>query len=370
MNAPPASADTLIATAELSKSFGSLTVLHNLGITVGEGITGLVGANGAGKTTLMRLMLGLLAPTSGQVRLLGRDPAKSSEVRSFVSYSPDSAKLPQGMPAEEFVRHMALMRRIPRAEARGRASDALWLVGLGEERARPIGTMSTGQKQRVKLAQAVTADPKLMLLDEPTEGLDPTQRRSMLELIRDIHHKHGMSVLLSSHVMAEVQAVCDHVIAIDAGSLSMTGEVADLIRKEREGQPAELVIQLTPDAATNGSATRMADSRAKLVSLLTERGVEVVDVGDEFDQLSVLWSVDADVKGRPELVGEPNFELRYEALCELCTETLAESGARLRSMRPPIRTLEDAVAEAVEEGAGMANITGTAVDGHDGGQPA
>ncbi len=358
MNAPPANADALIATTRLSKAFGTLTVLRSLDITVGEGITGLVGANGAGKTTLMRLMLGLLAPTSGQVRLLGRDPATSSEVRSFVSYSPDSAKLPEGMPAEEFVRHMALMRRIPRAEARGRASDALWLVGLGEERARPIGTMSTGQKQRVKLAQAVTADPKLMLLDEPTEGLDPTQRRSMLELIRDIHHKHGMSVLLSSHVMAEVQAVCDHVIAIDAGSLSMVGEVADLIRKEREGQPAELVIQLTSDVGANGAAASEIDARAKLISLLTERGVVVVDVGDEFDQLSVLWSVDADVPSHPELRGEADFELRYEALCELCTETLAESGARLRAMRPPTRTLEDAVAEAVEEGAGLANITG------------
>jgi ABC-2 type transport system ATP-binding protein len=137
--------------------------------------------------------------------------------------------LPEDMPASDFVKHLAEVRGMPKSEARGRASDALWLVGLGEERFRALGTMSTGQRQRVKLAQAIAADPSLVLLDEPTDGLDPVQRDEMLALIRQISADYGIDVLLSSHLLEEVERICDNIVALDAGRLVAQGPLASLV---------------------------------------------------------------------------------------------------------------------------------------------
>ena len=220
--------------------FGSQRALDALDVTVNSGVTGLVGANGAGKTTFMSIVLGLRTPTSGSVSVLGLDPlSQGAELRANVGYGPERNVFPDDMPASDFVKHLAEVRGMPRSEARSRASDALWLVGLGEERFRALGTMSTGQRQRVKLAQAIAADPSLVLLDEPTDGLDPVQRDEMLALIKQISADYRIDVMLSSHLLEEVERICDHVVALDAGRLVAQGRLADLVG-DVEGVTVEL----------------------------------------------------------------------------------------------------------------------------------
>ena len=221
---------TVISAAGLTMQFGSQRALDSLDLEVPKGVTGLVGANGAGKTTLMSIALGLRPATSGTITVLGLNPTKdAARLRSVVGYGPERNVLPEDMPASDFVKHLAEVRGMPKSEARGRASDALWLVGLGEERFRALGTMSTGQRQRVKLAQAIAADPSLVLLDEPTDGLDPVQRDEMLALIRQISADYGIDVLLSSHLLEEVERICDNIVALDAGRLVAQGPLASLV---------------------------------------------------------------------------------------------------------------------------------------------
>ncbi len=244
--------------------FGAHRALDALDVAVEHGVTGLVGANGAGKTTFMSILLGLRFPTSGTAQVLGMNPVdRGAELRSLVGYGPERNIFPDEMPASDFVKHLAEVRGMPRAEARGRASDALWLVGLGEERFRPLGTMSTGQRQRVKLAQALAADPSLVLLDEPTDGLDPVQRDEMLALIRQISTEYGIDVLLSSHLLEEVERICDHVIALDAGRLIAAGRLADLV-----GQDDGVVVELVEVAD-------IPDALARVVGALEAAGAEV-----------------------------------------------------------------------------------------------
>ena len=254
----------VVSATGLTMQFGSHRALDALDVTVGHGVTGLVGANGAGKTTLMSVMLGLRAPTSGVVHVLGLDPvSQGAQLRSLVGYGPERNVFPDEMPASDFVKHLAEVRGMPRQEARGRASDALWLVGLGEERFRPLGTMSTGQRQRVKLAQALAADPSMVLLDEPTDGLDPVQRDEMLALIRQINSEYGIDVLLSSHLLEEVERICDHVVALDAGRLVAQGSLADLV-----GQDEGVVVELVEVADVPGALD-------VVVAALTAGGLDV-----------------------------------------------------------------------------------------------
>ena len=172
---------SIVETSGLVMEFPGTRALDQLDLAVPSGVTGLVGANGAGKTTLISLILGLLRPTSGTIRVLGLDPtSQGPELRARIGYGPERNVLPDDLRAYDFVRHLAEVKGLPRDEARSRASDSLYLVGLGEERFRALGTMSTGQRQRVKLAQAIAADPRLILLDEPTDGLDPVQRDSKI----------------------------------------------------------------------------------------------------------------------------------------------------------------------------------------------
>lgn len=232
---------TVIATSGLTMKFGAQRALDDLDLTIPSGVSGLVGANGAGKTTLMSIVLGLRPPTTGSVEVLGMDPkSQGHRIRALVGYAPERNVLPEDMRAVDFVRHLSEVRGLPRDEARNRASDSLWLVGLGEERFRPLGSMSTGQRQRVKLAQAIAADPSLILLDEPTDGLDPVQRDQMLALIRQINDEFGINVVLSSHLLEEVERVCDHIVALDAGRLVASGPLSELIGSD-EGFEVELI---------------------------------------------------------------------------------------------------------------------------------
>ena len=239
----------IIETERLTMDFPSTRALDSLDLVVPSGVTGLVGANGAGKTTLISLVLGLLRPTTGSLRVLGLDPASSGpELRAQIGYGPERNVFPDDLRAYDFVRHLAEVKGLPRDEARSRASDSLYLVGLGEERFRALGTMSTGQRQRVKLAQAIAADPRLIVLDEPTDGLDPVQRDEMLGILVQVNREFGIDVVLSSHVLEDVERVCDNVVALDAGHLIAQGSMTDLAGAEGGIEVEFVRVDDRPDA--------------------------------------------------------------------------------------------------------------------------
>jgi ABC-2 type transport system ATP-binding protein len=244
------------------KRWGSVTALSGATFTIRRGITGLLGTNGAGKTTLLGMMLGLHRPTEGSLQVLGLDPVRAgAAVRERVGYSPEHHTLPADTTAQDLVRHIAEVHGLPFREATGRASDALWQVGLGEERFRPIGTMSTGQRQRVKLAQAIAHDPQLVLLDEPTDGLDPVQRDDMLALIKRVGTEFGIDIILSSHLLEEVERVCDHAVIIAGGEVVASGPIAELTGADRG-----LLVEVDGHADALAQAIRAAgvDIRVEL----------------------------------------------------------------------------------------------------------
>jgi ABC-2 type transport system ATP-binding protein len=211
----------VIETRALAKVYpGQVTALDGLTVAFAPGVTGLVGANGAGKSTLIKILLGLVAPTSGQALVLGRDCAADGEkIRLLLGYMPEHDCLPPDVTATEFVTHLGRISGLPPTVAKERAAESLRHVGLHEERYRPIGTYSTGMKQRVKLAQALVGAPRIMLLDEPTNGLDPAGRTAMLELIGRIGAEFGISIVVASHLLGEIERICDHLVAIEGGRL-------------------------------------------------------------------------------------------------------------------------------------------------------
>jgi ABC-2 type transport system ATP-binding protein len=214
-------APAVIETKVLTKVYpGNVTALDGLTVSVAAGVTGLIGANGAGKSTLIRILLGLIPPTKGQAKVLGHDCETSGEtIRTLLGYMPEHDCLPPDVTATEFVTHLGRMSGLPPTVAKERAAESLRHVGLHEERYRLIGTYSTGMKQRVKLAQALVGDPRLLLLDEPTNGLDPAGRTAMLELIARIGAEFGISIMVASHLLGEIERICDHLVAIEAGRL-------------------------------------------------------------------------------------------------------------------------------------------------------
>jgi ABC-2 type transport system ATP-binding protein len=221
-----------IDTAGLTKRYPRVTALDGLTVDVGDGVTGLVGANGAGKSTLIKILLGLTPATSGSARVLGHDVAtEGGRIRALVGYMPEHDCLPADVSASDLVVHMGQMSGLPYSAARERASDVLRHVGLAEERYRPIGTYSTGMKQRAKLAQALVHDPRLVLLDEPTNGLDPSSRDDMLALVRRIGTEFGIAVLVTSHLLGELERISDHVVVLDAGRLLRASATTDFLHR-------------------------------------------------------------------------------------------------------------------------------------------
>jgi ABC-2 type transport system ATP-binding protein len=255
---PDASSPSVVSARGVVKRYGSTVALAGLDAEIGPGITGLLGSNGAGKTTFISLMLGLRSREDGELTVLGDDPAAAGiGVRTRIGYSPEHHDLPGELPAADLVRHLAEMHLLPSRAAVQRANDALWLVGLGEERFRHVGSMSTGQRQRVKLAAAIAHDPELVLLDEPTDGLDPMQRTEMLDLIRRIGTEFGMHIVVSSHHLEEVERICDAVVIVEGGEVVHAGTLAAL----RQG-PEGLVVEV--------------DERSEeLAARLTGRGYDV-----------------------------------------------------------------------------------------------
>jgi ABC-2 type transport system ATP-binding protein len=300
----------IVVGSGIVKRWGATTALDGATFEVGPGITGLLGSNGAGKTTLLGMMLGLHRPDQGQLTVLGLDPVRSgAEVRERVGYSPEHHTLPPDTTAQDLVRHIAEVHGLPTREATGRASDALWQVGLGEERFRPLGTMSTGQRQRVKLAQAIAHDPHLVLLDEPTDGLDPVQRDDMLALIRRVGTEFGIDIILSSHLLEEVERLCDDAVILGAGKVVAAGAIAELTGADR------------------GLLVEVDEHPAELADALARRGLQVERDGH---RLVVSWPADP---GRP------------APLYPLVRDALVATGAGLRRLTNRTVSLEDVFLE-------------------------
>ena len=269
----------LLVTEALTKRYpGGVVALDGLTLALEPGIIGLVGANGAGKSTLLRILLGLLEPTSGSATVLGHDvQTDGSVLRRYVGYMPESDCLPPDISATDFVGQMGRLSGLPSSAARERTAEVLRHVGLYEERYRPIGGYSTGMKQRVKLAQALVHDPRLLLLDEPTNGLDPAGRDEMLALVRRTGTEFGIAVIVASHLLGEIERVCDYLVAIDAGKLVRAAPLGDFT-----AHTGTLAVEVEEGSDRLAAAlvaaglTAVADGRTVLVDLHDERPWDIV----------------------------------------------------------------------------------------------
>jgi ABC-2 type transport system ATP-binding protein len=269
----------LIQSRALTKRYGQhVTALDNLTLDVEPGIIGLVGANGAGKSTFLKILLGLLDPTSGSASVLGLDVTRDGpQIRQYVGYLPEHDCLPPDLSATDFVTHMGRMAGLPAAAARERTAEVLRHVGLYEERYRPIGGYSTGMKQRVKLAQALVHDPKLLLLDEPTNGLDPAGRDEMLDLVKRTGTEFGITTVVASHLLGEIERVCTFLLAIDAGKLLQAAPISSFT--ERTGtlgvEVEEGAESLAERLGERGLAVSV-EGKTVLVAVADERPYDVV----------------------------------------------------------------------------------------------
>jgi ABC-2 type transport system ATP-binding protein len=290
----------LLSARNITKVYGNTVALHDVTLDVEEGTTGLLCANGAGKSTLMTLFLGIIQPTSGEFRVFGEDGGDPIQAHRFIGYSPEYDCLPPNVSAAEFTTHMARVSGLPRTEARTRATDVLRHVGLDEERYRPMGTYSTGMKQRAKLAQAIVHDPQLVLLDEPTAGLDPSGRQEMLELIARTSSEFGISMLISSHLMGDIERTCDRIIVLEAGGVLEQGDVSGY----------------TTDTET--------------LVLEFDEGVEAVAAG------LANKGIEAKTEGRALLIEEASPDD-----LDTIRDVIVETGAYLHRLAPRAHTLSD-----------------------------
>ena len=287
-------ASPVIRARGVTKQYRSTLAVAGLDVDIGHGITGLLGPNGAGKTTFISLVLGLRTRDSGELTVLGHDPATSGiDVRARIGFAPEHHNLPPDVHAADLVRHLGELHGLPRRAAIQRANDALWQVGLGEERFRPIGTMSTGQRQRVKLAGAIVHDPELVLLDEPTDGLDPLQRDDMLALIRRVGTEFGMDIVISSHHLEEAEQICDAVVILGDGVVVRAGILSELSRSDIERLVVVVDDRMPELAALLRGAGFEVDEEGEVLSILAVDGLHdavrdaVADLGIGIRRLAV-----------------------------------------------------------------------------------
>lgn len=290
----------MLAAENLTKRYGDVVALDGVSFRVTEGLTGLLGENGAGKSTAIKIFLGLLRPSSGSATVLGRDASENVDVRAQLGYMPEHDCLPTHASAAEFLTHIAEVSGLPPDAARVRAADTLRHTGLFDERYRKMDGYSTGMKQRVKLAQALVHDPDLVFLDEPTSGLDPVGREEMLSLVRKTHREFGISVLISSHLMADVERTCDRILVLRDGRVVESGGVG---RFTRETQTVFIEVD---------------EGRERLARALRERGVEVT------------------AEGRRLTIEGPD-----ESVYDRVRDALVEARAPLRRMAPRRRALTE-----------------------------
>jgi ABC-2 type transport system ATP-binding protein len=239
---PDAAALAIVTLEGVTVTYGKNPALREVTASFAAGAVGLLGPNGAGKSTMIKSLLGFLVPERGRMRVLGLDVAEAPlEIRGRVGYMPETDGHIPGMNAVSFVAYCGELAGLPRVDAMQRAHEVLFYVGLGEARYRNVETYSTGMKQRIKLAQALVHDPDLLFLDEPTNGMDPKGRDEMLELVRDLAHNKGVNLILSSHLLPDVEYTCDHVVVIDKGSVAASGPIASL--KQPRGRVYELRVK-------------------------------------------------------------------------------------------------------------------------------
>jgi len=265
----------------LEKKFGAINALAKVTATIDGNIIGLLGPNGAGKSTLLKCLLGLI-PFSGRATVLGLSAAtEGSAIRDRVGYMPEQEAFLAGMSAVELCTYAGELSGLPRTEAMQRAHAALYYAGLEDKRYQPIDGYSTGMKQRVKLAQALVHDPELLFLDEPTNGLDPKSRDEMLTLITDLPDRRGCAIILSTHLLPDVERVCDHAVIMHQGAVRFVGTIDEL--RGARGRDTELTVEVKADAQ-------------KLADALTESGATCTVVS------RIQLSVDLPANGTSELV--------------------------------------------------------------------
>lgn len=289
--------------------YGKNRALRDVSAQFPMGAVGLLGPNGAGKSTMLKALLGFVKPTAGKMRVLGLDVAdKPYEIRARLGYMPESDGHIPGMNAVTFVAYCGELAGLPTVDAMQRAHEVLYYVGLGEARYRNLETYSTGMKQRIKLAQALVHDPDLLFLDEPTNGMDPKGRDEMLELVRDLAHNKGVNLILSSHLLPDVEYVCDHVVVMDKGRIATQGPIKDL-----KG-PAGRVFEL-----------RIKGDLPSFLDVLQQHGLDVHGTDEDVMRVFV-----PDGQGPRDLFA------------------LATSHrVQVRHLRPSVPTLEDVFARAV-----------------------
>ncbi len=291
----------VVQTKDLSKRYGKILALDRASFSISPGCTGLLGPNGAGKSTLIKLLLGLLIPDQGEATVAGCDVrTQPLELRKLVGYMPEHDCLPSDWLVQDFVRYMGELHGLPTRTAIQRASDTLYHVGLGEERYRAIGGFSTGMKQRVKLAQALVHDPHVMLLDEPTNGLDPAGREEMLALIGRIAHEMGINVILSSHLLVDIERVADSVVILNAGRIIAQGTLRELMQ------------------ATPAVTVRTRSAAEPLAEALRKRG----------------YSVEAEA-------GELQVAYNSEAVYDAIRDAAVETKAAIVYLKRRVLSLED-----------------------------
>jgi ABC-2 type transport system ATP-binding protein len=277
----------IAAIQNLTVNYGRFTALKDFSITIPEGSIGLLGPNGSGKTTLLKALLGFVKPASGSATVLGKDIlSQNKEIRQLVGLMPEQDCHIPGMSAVQFVAFSAELAGIPSAQALRRAHEVLEYCGLGEARYRNVETYSTGMRQRIKLAQALAHGPKLLLLDEPTNGLDPNGREQMLDLIQGITESKGLSVIVSSHLLPDIERVCDEMMVLVNGELRAQGKIKDL--KLIEGAPIDVELKTASSSFANCC-------RELGIQVVSEEGTRfrLLISGSEQDFASLIWQAAA-----------------------------------------------------------------------------
>jgi len=305
--------DPVVSLDNVTVQYGGNRALNGVTVAFARGAVGLLGPNGAGKSTMIKSLLGFIVPAQGQMRVLGLDVATAPvDIRARIGYMPENDAHIPGLSAVQFVSYCGELAGLPRADATQRAHEVLYYVGLGEARYRNVDTYSTGMKQRIKLAQALVHDPDLLFLDEPTNGMDPKGRDEMLELVRDLAHNKGINLILSSHLLPDVEYTCDHVVVMDKGRIAAAGPIDEL--RQPRGRVYELRVKTPGDVEVFFDHLRAA-------------GLECHATDDDVVRVFVPGDGGA----------RQIFSLA------------AAEGVQVRHLRPSVSTLEDVFAQAVGE---------------------
>ena len=255
---------SLVELDALEKRYGDIVALAKVDARVDGKIIGLLGPNGAGKSTLLKCLLGLI-PFDGAARVLGLPSAtRGAEIRDRVGYMPEHEAVLSGMSAVELCTYAGELSGLPRNEAMQRAHAALYYAGLDEKRYQSIDGYSTGMKQRAKLAQALVHDPEILFLDEPTNGLDPRSRDDMLELIVELPERRGCAIVLSTHLLQDVERVCDHAVIMHHGRVRFVGSIDEL--RGARGRDSELAVAVKADAQKLADELAAAGATCKVTS--------------------------------------------------------------------------------------------------------